>query len=111
MQLEDREPRRKAKQRRAESFLDPWQQPVLELLVDAEKRPVHIEMSGTLTEGTSRNIVPLVEEMLSNGERDMQLETHLLRVADPNARARLLEIPRIVKRYGGFVEWDGKTSP
>jgi hypothetical protein len=95
---------------RGDPFVDPWQQPALDLWVDAAKKPIRIEMSGTLTDGTSRNIVPLVEEMLSNGERDLQLETHRLRVIDPHARERLLEIPNVVREHGGSLEWDGLTS-
>jgi len=93
-----------------EPFVDPWQQPALDLWVDAAKSPIRIEMSGTLTDGTSRNIVPVVEEMLSNGERDLQLETHRLLVIDLRARERLLEIPKLVREHGGSLEWDGLTN-
>jgi len=91
-------------------FIDPWEQPALDLLVDASVSPVHIELSGTLTEETSRNIVPLVEEILSNGDLDLEIGSHHLRVVDPPARERLLEISKVVSDHHGRLAWDGRTE-
>jgi hypothetical protein len=88
----------------------PWMEDVsLHFFVDAEHSPVLIRLTGTLNQDTAANVVPVVGELIAQGDRDFELQTPGLCVPDGGGTKALTGIQRLVRRSGGHVTWDTAT--
>lgn len=82
----------------------------LELWVDVEQVPARIRLAGTLDGTTAANLSAVVEELLAEGVRDVELATEGLRVVDSSAVGALADVERLVRRSGGRLTRVGPSS-
>jgi hypothetical protein len=80
-------------------------EPVLELWVDVETTPVTIRLAGVLDNLTRTSVVPIIEELLSEGCRDFTMEVDDLEPLGTAGFSSLTAIQRLVMSAGGTLGW------
>ena len=75
----------------------------LELWVEVDVVPVRIRLAGRLDATTAANLDEVVGELLSAGNREIELCTDGLRVVDASAIGTLADVERRVRLAGGSL--------
>lgn len=79
--------------------------PVLELWIDVETSPVTVRLAGVLDRRTCRNVEKVIEELLEEGYRHLQMLIDELDVPDAAGLFALVNIERLVRRSEGEMTW------
>jgi len=84
----------------------------LELWVEVDVVPVRIRLAGRLDATTAANLHEVVGELLSAGNRDIELCTDGLRVVDASAIGTLADVERRIRLDGGsFIRVAPSSGP
>jgi len=75
----------------------------LELWVEVDVVPVRIRMAGRLDATTAANLDAVVDELLADGIREIEVRTDGLRVVDASAIGALADVERKVRFVGGTL--------
>jgi len=75
----------------------------LELWVEVDVVPVRIRLAGRLDATTAANLHEVIGELLSAGDRQIELCTDGLRVVDASAIGTLADVERRVRLDGGSL--------
>jgi len=75
----------------------------LHLLIDLDRSPVFIHVSGTLDARTGANLDPVIQEVIGEGHLQFDLDMDGLDVADPVGFATLSAVQHSIVAAGGTL--------
>ncbi len=82
----------------------------LELWVEADVSPARVRLAGRLDSATLVNLTQVIQEILDDGTREVELCTDGLRVIDSSALGALADIEHLVSGYGGNLVRVGPSA-
>ncbi len=85
--------------------------PELELSIDVGATPVNVRLVGTLDGQTGNNIRSVIEELVHQGHREFSMHVEGLQLPDPAGFSSLVGIQRLIKSFGGSIEWSRWPDP
>jgi len=82
----------------------------LELWVDSSTEPARVWMAGRLDASTAANLTQVIQELLDDGTREVDLCTDGLQVVDSSALGALADVEHLVSGHGGTLVRVGPTK-